>query len=191
MQNNRKKVYDFPHKALRYGISKLVQEAGRTNYSDPRDVTQLFELGKEIFQMLKIHARDEEGVSLKHLEEKDPQASLKDKEEHKYLEKKIVELDSLLDRIKKEGEQAPVLAEEFYTKLIRFQTDYFSHMTREEEETQVSLHLYFSDPELDDHQKEIMSSLGGDEFKIWAKYLIPNVPTPIKNRFEEMLKTFT
>lgn len=64
-------------------------------------------------------------------------------------------------------------------------------MTREEEETQVSLHLYFSDPELDDHQKEIMSSLGGDEFKIWAKYLIPNVPTPIKNRFEEMLKTFT
>ncbi|MGJ4745173.1 hemerythrin domain-containing protein [Leptospira sp. SA-E8] len=191
MQTNRKKVYDFPHKAIRYGISKLVQESGRTDYLDPNDVLQLFELGKEVFRMLKIHARDEEGVSLRHLEEKDPQASLKDKEEHKYLEEKIEELESLLDRIKEEGALAQTLSEEFYTKLIRFQTDYFSHMTREEEETQVRLHLYFSDPELDDHQKEIMSSLGGDEFKIWAKYLIPNVPTPIKNRFEEMLKAYS
>lgn len=191
MLNNRKKVYDFPHKAIRYGISKLVQEAGNTDYSDPKDVLELFELGKEIFLMLKIHARDEEGVSLKHLEEKDPQSSLKDKEEHKYLEEKIKELESILDRIKEDIAQALALSEEFYTKLIRFQTDYFSHMTREEEETQNRLHLYFSDPELEDHQKEIMSSLGGDEFKIWAKYLIPNVPTPIKNRFEEMLKTYS
>ncbi|TGK40347.1 hemerythrin domain-containing protein [Leptospira andrefontaineae] len=191
MLNNRKKVYDFPHKAIRYGISKLVQEAGRTDYSDPKDVLELLESGKEIFLMLKIHARDEEGVSLKHLEEKDPQASLKDKEEHKYLEEKIKDLESLLDRIKEEVGQAQTLSEEFYTKLIRFQTDYFSHMTREEEETQIRLHLYFSDPELDDHQKEIMGSLGRDEFKIWAKYLIPNVPTPIKNRFEEILKTYS
>ncbi|PJZ78613.1 hemerythrin domain-containing protein [Leptospira neocaledonica] len=191
MQNSRKKVYDFPHKAIRYGISKLVQESSKTEYSDSKEVFQLFELGKEVFQMLKIHARDEEAVSLKHLEEKDPQASLKDKEEHKYLEEKIEELESLLDRIKEEVEQANIHSEEFYTKLIRFQTDYFSHMSREEEETQVRLHLYFSDQELDDHQKEIMSSLGGDEFKIWAKYLIPNVPTPIKNRFEEMLKTYS
>ncbi|MEI7012832.1 hemerythrin domain-containing protein [Leptospira licerasiae] len=191
MQNNRKKVYDFPHKALRYGISKLVQEAGRTDYSDPRDVTQLFELGKEIFLMLKIHARDEEGVSLKHLEKRDPQASIKDKEEHRYLEEKIEELESILDRIKEGEKHVSVSSEEFYTKLIRFQTDYFAHMTREEEETQIRLHLYFSDLELEDHQKEIMSSLGGNELKIWAKYLIPNVPTPIKNRFEEMLKTFT
>lgn len=191
MQNNRKKVYDFPHKAIRYGISKLVQESGRTDYSDPKEVLQLFELGKEVFRMLKIHARDEEAVSLKHLEKKDPQSSLKDKEEHKYLEEKIEELGSILDRIKEKVEQAHIHSEEFYTKLIRFQTDYFSHMTREEEETQMSLHSYFSDTELEDHQKEIMSSLNGDEFKIWAKYLIPNVPTSIKNRFEEMLKTYS
>lgn len=63
MQTNRKKVYDFPHKAIRYGISKLVQESGRTDYSDPKDVLQLIELGNEVFQMLKIHARDEEGVN--------------------------------------------------------------------------------------------------------------------------------
>ncbi|MEI1277956.1 hemerythrin domain-containing protein [Leptospira venezuelensis] len=191
MLNNRKKVYDFPHKAIRYGISKLVQEAGRTDYSDSKDVLSLFELGKEVFRMLEIHARDEEAVSLKYLEEKDSQASLRDKKEHKYLEEKIEELKSLLDRIKEETEQSQILSEEFYTKLIRFQTDYFSHMTREEEETQVRLHVYFSDVELEDHQKEIMSSLGGDELKIWAKFLIPNVPTRIKNRFEEMLKTFS
>lgn len=191
MQTNRKKVYDFPHKAIRYGISKLVQESGRTDYSDPKDVLQLIELGNEVFQMLKIHARDEEGVSLRHLEKKDPQTSLKDKEEHRYLEEKIEELESLLDRFLAEIEQVQFHSEEFYIKLIRFQTDYFSHMTREEEETQVRLHLYFSDPELEDHQKEIMNSLQGEELKIWAKYLIPNVPTPIKNRFEEMLKTYS
>ncbi|TGL63550.1 hemerythrin domain-containing protein [Leptospira sarikeiensis] len=188
MQNNRKKVYDFPHKAIRYAISKLVQEAGQTNYRDPKENQDLFQLGTEIFNILEIHARDEESVSLKYLEIKNQDASSTDKEEHKYLEAKIDELRSLLERIHSEVSQAGAISDIFYEKLIRFQTDYFSHMTREEEETQSFLHLYFTDTELDSHQQEIFSKFEKEELKLWAKYLLPNVPTPVKDRFEEMLK---
>jgi hypothetical protein len=60
----RAKTYDVPHKGLRNALSQLSLLAGKTNFSDVREVDVLFELGTNVFKMLSIHAADEDEVTL-------------------------------------------------------------------------------------------------------------------------------
>ncbi|TGK01191.1 cation-binding protein [Leptospira langatensis] len=194
MQTNRWKVYDIPHRAIRYALSILVQETGNTDFKDRNEVDEFFRLSLEVFRILEIHARDEEAVSLRHLDLKLPNASLKDKEAHIRLEKKLQELSVLAANIKTSahlGEGKEIrMGEEFYEKLIDFQARYFLHMREEEMETQAKIHEYFTDEELQAHQKEIMSSLEKEDIRLWAKFILPNLPAERRKQFEGMLAAF-
>ncbi|TGK07630.1 cation-binding protein [Leptospira semungkisensis] len=194
MQKNRWKVYDIPHRAIRYALSELVQETGRTDFSNREEVDTFFLLCSEVFRILEIHARDEEAVSLRHLETKLPNSSLRDKETHSRLEKKIQELSLLAGNIKTSshlGEGKEIwMGEEFYENLIDFQAQYFLHMREEETETQAKIHEHFTDEELQAHQKEIMASLDKEDICLWAKFILPNLPEERRKQFEGMLAAF-
>lgn len=167
MQANRFQVYNFPHRAIRYALSELVREAGRVESTESKEWKDLQRFSTEVFRVLKIHARDEEAVSLTHLESRLPDSSQKDREEHADLEGRILELEEVLE------ESKDVFL--FYDTLIDFQSRYFAHIRREEIETQSLLLSEFTVEELGAHQSEIMSSLSPEELRLWAKFLLPTL----------------
>ncbi|AOP32481.1 hypothetical protein A0128_00450 [Leptospira tipperaryensis] len=190
MQNeSRRKIYDLPHRGIRNAFSIWLFETGKTNPSDSKDIQNFISISEEVFRILKVHAEDEESVSLKQLALIDPSFAFKDKEEHKRLETTIEELKEITAAISELIEQPEALSPkilEFYDKLISFQVSYFNHMEHEETITQKKIWEHFSDSELEEQQKQIIISLSASDLKLWIKYIAPTLPPRERNGFESM-----
>jgi len=206
MATGRLRSFDVPHKGIRNGLSQLSLLSGKTDYGDPEEVERLHRLGSEIFLLLNTHARDENGVSLKHLEEKMNGASHHDTEEHIRLHVDQSALEKKLEAIhaaSKNGKDASAEGESFYAALADFHAEYLQHMSEEERITQQLLWEHFSDEELAAHRAEIMQKLQPEVLLLWFKYIAPaqtrreraglfkgfkaNAPGPLFKRTKEIL----
>lgn len=183
----RIEVYDFPHRGLRNALSIWILETGKTEFQNSEEWNRLKTLSAEVLRLLEIHARDEESVSLKHLGKIDPSYSAKDIQTHALLEKEIREIRKHLDRMElSDIATRNEIKKELYKNLIRFQTRYLVHMEEEETETQSNLWKEFSDAELENHRKEIMTSLATEDLRLWVRYVAPTLPSEERKRFESM-----
>jgi len=171
----RMKSFDVPHKGIRNGLSRLSLLAGKTNYKDIKEIQQLNELGKEVFLILNTHAKDENDISLKYLEEKMKGASHHDVEEHVRLHVAQARLEKMLDELLQNpnADKADQAGSEFYMLLADYHADYLQHMSKEERITQQLLWENFSDEELVAHRSEIMKNLPPDTLLLWFKYIAP------------------
>jgi hypothetical protein len=172
----RANSFDVPHKGIRNGLSQLSLAASKTDFENKGEVTHLFNLGKEVFEILTTHAKDENDVSLKALEEKLKGASHHDIEEHIRIHVAQSKLEALLEQIfqiSKGGSDASEKGAEFYSKLSDFHAEYLHHMAEEEKETQVLLWQHFTDEELAQHRSEIMKKLKPETLLLWFKFIIP------------------
>lgn len=206
MNKDRMKVYDAPHKGLRNGLSRLSLLAGKTDFSDPEAVERLVKLAGEVFLLLDTHARDENAVSLRRLEEKRQGAALHDLEEHARIHAAQSRLENILDEIRadsKQGKDAAAAGAEFYSLFSDFHAGYLEHMSEEERVTQRLLWDGFTDEELAGHRAEIMQSLPPETLLLWFEYIAPaqshrervglfqgfkaHAPAPLFNRAREVL----
>ncbi|HYG15264.1 MAG TPA: cation-binding protein [Bacteroidia bacterium] len=173
MQNtNRIKSFDAPHKALRYGLSQLLIHAGKTDYTNRAEIDTLYNIGKDVFKMLTVHAHDENNVTLKHLESKAPGASHDNMADHEAIEARQLELENQLEKIYK-GPVSATVPSEFYSSLSQYISNYLLHMHSEETDTQQMLWLHFTDEELIGHRMEIMGKMEPEMLKLWIKYIVP------------------
>lgn len=173
MQNtNRVKSFDTPHKALRYGLTQLLIQAGKTDYTDREQINILYSIGKDVFKMLTVHAHDENNVTLKHLEAKAPGAAHDNLADHEVIEDRQRELENLLEKIYS-GPVSATAPGEFYSSLSQYISNYLLHMHSEESDTQLMLWLNFTDEELVSHRIEVMSKMEPETLKLWIKYVVP------------------
>lgn len=190
MQNqSRRKVYDLPHRGIRNAFFIWLLEAGKTNPYDPNDIRNFISISEEVFRILKVHAEDEDSVSLRQLASIDPSFAAKDKEAHETLEMKLEELRKLSTRIaelSEEPEAVSLKLSEFYENLISFQLSYSNHMEHEETITQKKIWESFSDSELEEQQKQIIISLSASDLRLWIKYIAPTLPPRERIGFESM-----
>lgn len=183
----RIEVYDFPHRGIRNALSIWILEAGKTDFQNKEEWNRLKNLSADVFRLLEIHARDEEAVSLKYLGKIDPAYSEKDLKTHALLEKEILTIKEYFEQDElSDFQNGNELKKELYKSLIRFQTHYLVHMEEEETETQSNLWKEFSDADLENHRKEIMTSLAVDDLKLWIRYVAPTLPSEERKRFESM-----
>ena len=171
-------VFSFPHKGIRYAFPQLIITAGKTNYSDLKEVIRLYYLGSDVFKILHLHAADENEVTLKKLENRLPGAADHNFEEHEHIEFAQSNLEYMLKAILQkanEGEDASLLGYEFYQKLNDFYADYLKHMAEEEKVTQKLLWDYFTDEELLEIRKEIMSRNSAEDMLVWFKFILPAI----------------
>jgi hypothetical protein len=174
--NNRMKIFDVPHKGLRNALSQFSLLAGNTNYTDEQEVAALYELGRQVFSLLAIHARDENSVTLKHLEERLPGAAHHNMDDHEVLEAKQQLLENILDSLlqsDKEREDIHAAGASFYSDLSDYHALYLQHMAEEEKDTQPLLWQYFSDEELLAHRKEIMANNPPQTLFTWFRFVMP------------------
>ncbi|MCE9597252.1 MAG: hypothetical protein K8S54_04720 [Spirochaetia bacterium] len=136
IEKRRPNYYANVHKALRYALSTLLIQAGRT-CSDQ-------EMSAEVFFFLNFHAENENLDLLPALANVEPHIVTKDNDEHHKLEE-------LAESIKDRLENFPLNEEEnwnWYLDLSRYVAFQLEHMGREERETLTALHKHFSDEEI-------------------------------------------
>lgn len=135
--------YANVHKALRYALSQLLIEAGRTG-NDPNEIEKLRKTAREVFFFLAFHAENENQDLLPALAQFDASIVSRDTEEHH-------SLDQLAASIQNRLEKFPLAAEEswaWYLDLSAYVAFQFEHMNREERETLPELQRHFSDQEI-------------------------------------------
>jgi hypothetical protein len=172
----RPKSFDVPHKALRSLLAQLSQLAGSTDYREPDQVSALHALGQDLFELLTIHAHDENEVVLADLERRRPGAGHHNLEDHEEIEERQSRLEMLLDEVlalSRRGEDASEAGLRFYRDLNRFQSAYLLHMLEEEEATQALLWEVFSDAEMMEHRKRILARNPPATLLKWMQYSLP------------------
>jgi Hemerythrin HHE cation binding domain len=173
---SRMKTYDVPHKGLRNALSQLQLLAGKTDYSNPGEVEQLYQMGEDVFKILTIHAADENEVTLAELEQRCAGCSNHDIEDHEQIHLAQDNLEKLLAKIyanSKKGLETAADGEEFYLAFSEFHSTYLEHTAEEERITQPLLWKYFTDEELASHRGKIMAKNPPQTLLIWFKFVIP------------------
>ncbi|HSZ85415.1 MAG TPA: hypothetical protein VK787_05255 [Puia sp.] len=172
----RTKTYEVSHKGLRNALSQISLLAGKTNFSDTREVEVLFELGRNVFKILSIHAADEDEVTLAELEKRCPGCSQHDKEDHQEIHIAQSKVEKLLAKIyadSKAGKDVSEDGAEFYLAWSEFQSTYLEHTAEEERITQLLLWHHFTDEELASHRVRIMQKNPPEILLIWFRFVIP------------------
>ena len=172
----RMKTYDVPHKGLRNALSQMSLLAGKTNYANPREVEELYNLGVDVFKILTIHAADENEVTLAELEARCQGCSQHDMEDHEQIYLAQDKLERLLSEIYINSKTAKDLTSEgaeFYLAFSEFHGEYLEHTAEEERITQPLLWQNFRDEELASHRGRIMAKNPPETLLIWFKFIIP------------------
>lgn len=173
----RMKSYDVPHKGLRNALSQMQLLAGKTDYSNQNEVEQLYKLGEDIFEILTIHATDENEVTLAELEKRCAGCSQHDLDDHEHIHLTQDKLEKSLAEIytnSKAGQEVTESGEEFYLAFSEFHGTYLKHTAEEERVTQPMLWQYFTDEELASHRAKIMAKNPPQTLLIWFKFVIPS-----------------
>lgn len=175
----RPRMYDIPHKGLRNALAHFSLLAGNTDYRNSFAIAKLHRLGHEVFTMLDEHAEGENSVLLAELETRHPGAGRHNFEDHDLIEQQQTALTQSLDTLlalSKNGADLRLEGERFFHQINQFYSAYIQHMLEEEEETQAELWAYFTDEELADLTRRIISKIPPDVMLLWVKWSMPALP---------------
>ncbi len=89
----------IPYKGLRNALLQFSLQAGKTDYSDEKQVSELYTLGNEVFLLFSIHEAIENNIVLGELESRCPGASMHVKQEQEKLRRMEKDLRLQLKQI--------------------------------------------------------------------------------------------
>jgi hypothetical protein len=170
------KTYEAPHKGLRNALSQLQLLSGKTDFDNITEVQRLYAMGQEVFNILDIHADDENEVTLAELEKRCPGCSGHDLADHRMLEFEQQSLKGFLSEIYSQvsrGQNVSGLGAEYYLLLSKYYGGYLLHLNEEETITQLLLWKHFTDEELAEHRVRIMGRNPPETLLIWLRFIIP------------------
>jgi hypothetical protein len=168
--------YDVPHKGLRNALSQLELLSGKTDYSSLAEIEELYNLSRQVFKIIAIHADDESQVTLAELELRCPGSSEHDPKNHEYLEAGQSRIEDLLEKIYLQGivgQFKQEWGELLYRMIHKYHGTYLIHMSEKESITQPLLWQHFSDEELAGHREAIMQRKPQDVLLTWLRFIIP------------------
>jgi hypothetical protein len=168
----RPSSFEAPHKGIRAFFGSVLKAAGNADHNDPQEIDALCTNCEELFELLHLHASDENGVVLTHLDRKVAGASEHDRNDHDRLEKMQADLELLVKEIRKGPVQVQQL-NKLYAGLSLLFSEHLEHMHEEETVTQELLWQHFTDEELFAMRGEIMQRLGPDRMLKWWKHIMP------------------
>lgn len=171
-------IFEAAHKGIRNGMAQLSFLAGNTDYTKTEPVKKLYNLGKDLFMLLSIHANDENEIILSELEKKVPGSSNHDMEEHEAIEAEQQQLEKMLDEIYDGSithNDMTDLGSRFYFELNIFYSQYLMHMADEETDTIGMLWDNFTDEEIIRMRSKIISRFSPEVALKWQSFIIPSL----------------
>lgn len=187
----RKPVFDTPHKALRLAFGELATLAGKTDFYNISAVQALQKLMDEIFTLVYSHSHHEDDLSFAELDQRCPNATQHDRDEHQRLHQRLDELSakvlSIVEALRA-GQDQYAAGVALYTELCNLHTEMLIHMMEEERDTQALIWEHLSDEEIADQEARILGSMDPEIMALWTPYIIGSQPLKhVQEMFKGML----
>ena len=182
----RDDLFTSIHKGLRLGLFDITVQAGRTDWADPAQVTQLGERWHGLLTLLRAHGDHEDRHILRLLDPHDPLAAEPTAEQHR-------DLDDLLDDLA--GRFETVLATpgtasglELYRDLARFVAAYLTHMHDEETRVMGRIWACCTDEEIAGARQRFMAGMSPQVHALSVEYTLPALDGPTRTALEARLQ---
>jgi iron-sulfur cluster repair protein YtfE (RIC family) len=176
---NRYLLFDTPHKALRLAFSQLLTQAGKTDFTEIKEIVALKNHMSEVFFMVKSHSHHEDDICFADLDNLAPNATQHDRAEHERLHTTLDELMSVIKTIiecVKMGQDETTAARAIYTDLCNLHAEMLNHMMEEECYTQPVFWQHMTDEELTAFEPRILNNMTPEMSRLWLRYIIPSKP---------------
>jgi hypothetical protein len=174
----RDDLFTTIHKGLRLGLFDITVQAGRTDWADPAQVTELGERWHGLLTLLRAHGDHEDQHILRLLDSHDPLATEPAAEQHRDLDDL---LDDLADRF------AMVLAApgtasglDLYRDLARFAAAYLTHMHDEETHVMGRIWACCTDEEIAGARQRFMAGMSPQVQALSIEYTLPALDGPAR-----------
>jgi iron-sulfur cluster repair protein YtfE (RIC family) len=151
MNQPRYDVYGPVHKGIRFLMTEIMYELGKSDVSNLSELNSLEEKSKYLWDILKAHAEGEEEFLFPHLERENKSFFTKMKQAHDHFHEEIDILRNNFRKIKETdigSDEKVELMSNFIKQYNTFLSQYFSHLQDEELEANPILWKALSDDEL-------------------------------------------
>jgi hypothetical protein len=174
----RDDLFTSIHKGLRLGLFGITVQAGRTDWADPAQVTELGERWDDLLTLLRAHGDHEDQHILRLLDSRDPFAAEPTAEQHR-------DLDDLLDDLAERFETvlaAPRMASglDLYRDLARFVAAYLTHMHDEETRVMGRIWACCTDQEIAGARQRFMAGMSPRVQALSIEYTLPALDGPAR-----------
>ena len=182
----RDDLFTIIHKGLRLGLFDITVQAGRTDWADPAQVTDLGERWHGLLTLLRAHGDHEDQHILRLLDPYDPFAAEPTAEQHR-------DLDDLLDDLAERFETVlaapgPVPGLGLYRDLARFVAAYLTHMHDEETRVMGRIWACCTDEEIAGARQRFMAGMSPQVQALSIEYTLPALDGPTRTALEARLK---
>ena len=182
----RDDLFTIIHKGLRLGLFDITVQAGRTDWADPAQVTELGEHWHGLLTLLRAHGDHEDQHILRLLDPYDPFAAEPTAEQHR-------DLDDLLDDLAERFEgvlaaPGPVPGLGLYRDLARFVAAYLTHMHDEETRVMGRIWACCTDEEIAGARQRFMAGMSPQVQALSLEYTLPALDGPTRTALEGRLK---
>ena len=182
----RDDLFTSIHKGLRFGLFGITVQAGRTDWADPAQVTDLGERWHGLLALLRAHGDHEDRHILRLLDSHDPFATEPTADQHRDLDDLLDDLANRYEAVLAAPGMAPGL--DLYRDLARFVAAYLTHM--HDEETRVMGRIWASctDEEIAGARQRFMADMSPQVQALSIEYMLPALDGPTRTALEARLE---
>jgi Hemerythrin HHE cation binding domain len=171
----RTRLFDLPHKTLRFAFNELLTQAGRTDFAQNADAKALKETMKTVFTLVKSHSHHEDDICFADLDQIAPNATRHDREEHLRLHHRLdtllVDIKTILECINM-GQDESEAGRALYADLCDLHAEMLVHMMEEERDTQPIFWKYMTDEQIAAFEPRIMGAMSPEMSALWLRYIV-------------------
>jgi hypothetical protein len=182
----RDDLFTIIHKGLRLGLFDITVQAGRTDWADPAQVTDLGERWHGLLTLLRAHGDHEDQHILRLLDPYDPFAAEPTAEQHRDLDDLLDDLAERFEAVLAAPGPAPGLG--LYRDLARFVAVYLTHMHDEETRVMGRIWACCTDEEIAGARQRFMAGMSPRVQALSIEYTLPALDGPTRMALEARLK---
>ena len=173
---SRHNFYNVIHKALRFGHCRMLSALGSLDFSDERGTTLLLAELRGFLALGKGHLDSENREIHAAIEARSPGASDHAAEGHEHHEQSFAELEALIRAVEVATADSRALAgQALYYRFALFAADDIAHMHEEETELLHALQQAFSEEEMRDIERRIVSAIPHDKMMKYLALMMPAI----------------
>jgi hypothetical protein len=177
MQLRKTDLFTFIHKAIRSMIYNAASKLQAADFTDEKEAAILLASLKHDLQLLHEHGENEDNIIFPEIVNQEPQMIEELNKEHKNLESKLFELQSIIEETLQTDsvEERMSLGNKLNSMFNDFIADYLAHMNHEETTVLEASFKYLTDEELIAIRKRIQSSIPPERYNVWMSWMLKSL----------------
>lgn len=171
----RYQLFSAPHKALRYLLNQLSDEAGKLEPNQLNMFNSLAMNFNDLYMLVYAHANHEDNILFTELDKIVSGRTSRDRDEHERLHRLLDQSKEIIDTLTLKANGGGVTHEEIeyvYSTICKLHAEMLVHMIDEETITQPVFWQHMTDEQLGGFRVKVMEVMTPEESALWLKYII-------------------